>query len=334
MVSVVIPVYNGEAYLRECLESISSQTYRDLEILVIDDGSSDASAQIAEEREKTDCRVKLIRQKHFGVSAARNCGIEKSKGEYVLFCDCDDILRKDGILSLLEAMERTGADIAIGNYIYLLDYYRKLEKPSQWLEDKTYVEKERYGCIHFNCILGNKLFKKSFLENNRLCFGPYHMGEDLCFYHRSLAAAEIIATISRCTYVYRLHEGSTSYTYSLRDLDYIPVFREIEALYKSRPETAEWVNELLYDRLFYYLRTLKRLPRFKNKKNRKKVMEAYIHEVETLNLTSAKHRKEIMKLANQILFIKKWRKVYESNLFAMCYQAVRFCGRWVKKVIK
>lgn len=94
------------------------------------------------------------------------------------------------------------------------------------------------------------------------------------------------------------------------------------------------VNELLYDRLFYYLRTLKRLPRFKNKKNRKKVMEAYIHEVETLNLTSAKHRKEIMKLANQILFIKKWRKVYESNLFAMCYQAVRFCGRWVKKVIK
>ena len=90
LISVIVPVYNAESYLSDCLESLTRQTHRELEILVVDDGSADNSAALCEEWEKKDERIRLIRKENGGVSSARNRGLDEAQGEYVAFVDADD----------------------------------------------------------------------------------------------------------------------------------------------------------------------------------------------------------------------------------------------------
>ena len=99
LVSIIVPVYNNEKYLRQCLDSITNQTFKDIEIILVDDGSTDNSASICEEYAKEDSRVVFIHSENKGVSNARNIGIDKSKGKFIMFCDSDDWLENDYIES-------------------------------------------------------------------------------------------------------------------------------------------------------------------------------------------------------------------------------------------
>ena len=92
LISVIVPVYNVEKYLKKCVNSITSQTYENLEILLVDDGSTDLSGQICNEFEKNDARIKVIHKKNGGLSNARNVGIEKAQGKYLMFVDSDDVI--------------------------------------------------------------------------------------------------------------------------------------------------------------------------------------------------------------------------------------------------
>ncbi len=111
MISVIVPVYNVEPYLAGCLDSILSQTYRDLEILLIDDGSTDRGGTICDEYAAKDPRIRVFHTENRGLSAARNRGLDEAKGEYVGFVDSDDRIDPDMFEYLLEAAERTGADV-------------------------------------------------------------------------------------------------------------------------------------------------------------------------------------------------------------------------------
>ncbi|MDR1049165.1 MAG: glycosyltransferase, partial [Synergistaceae bacterium] len=115
--SVVIPVYNTEKYLSKCLEHIIHQTYTNLEVIVIDDGSSDNSASIADEYEKRDQRIKVIRQPNSGPSAARNRGLEAATGDYVHFMDSDDFVELDYYEKMLAVAVHTQADIVCGEVV-------------------------------------------------------------------------------------------------------------------------------------------------------------------------------------------------------------------------
>ena len=115
-VSVIVPVYNIANYLAECLDSLINQTYRKLEIIVVDDGSTDASSQIADDYGKKDSRIKVIHQKNSGLSAARNAGLEVITGEYVAFLDGDDWVESNWIATQLETIEHEDADVSICGY--------------------------------------------------------------------------------------------------------------------------------------------------------------------------------------------------------------------------
>ena len=119
LVSVIIPVYGVERYLRQCLDSVVGQTYENLEILVIDDGSIDQSGVIADEYARKDQRVQVIHQENAGLSAARNTGLAKATGEYIICIDSDDFLRTDMLEKLYFAMEETNSDIAVCDYCRL-----------------------------------------------------------------------------------------------------------------------------------------------------------------------------------------------------------------------
>ena len=105
-ISVLIPVYNTEKYLRECVDSTISQTYSQLEIILVDDGSADNSGKICDEYAQNDKRVKVIHKPNGGLSSARNVGIDKATGEYIAFVDSDDYLKKDYVEKLLETIKK------------------------------------------------------------------------------------------------------------------------------------------------------------------------------------------------------------------------------------
>ena len=111
-ISIIIPVYNVEKYLHECLDSIINQTFKDLEIICVDDGSTDKSSEILEEYEQKDKRFTVISQPNKGVSAARNRGMQQAKGKYIMFVDSDDYVHPRFYELLLQALKEEGADIA------------------------------------------------------------------------------------------------------------------------------------------------------------------------------------------------------------------------------
>ena len=113
LVSIIIPVYNVEKYLAQCLESVCGQTYKNLEIIVVDDESPDHSGEIAEEFAKKDSRVRVEHIKNRGAAGARNVGLELCTGEYILFVDSDDWIELNMVEKLLAAIEETDSDIAL-----------------------------------------------------------------------------------------------------------------------------------------------------------------------------------------------------------------------------
>ena len=115
-VSVIIPIFNGEKYLKECLQSIENQSVANWEVICIDDGSTDSSADIIKSFAHNDSRYKIIYQKNSGVSQARKRGVQESTGEYLIFCDCDDLLPERSLEILLDAVISNNADAAAGVY--------------------------------------------------------------------------------------------------------------------------------------------------------------------------------------------------------------------------
>lgn len=109
-VSVIIPVYNVEAYLRQCLDSVVNQTLREIEIICVDDGSTDKSAAILKEYAAKDGRIKVLTQSNTGAGAARNAGIARATGEWITFCDADDWIEPDAIEKMVAAAQREDAD--------------------------------------------------------------------------------------------------------------------------------------------------------------------------------------------------------------------------------
>ena len=116
MISVIVPVYNVEKYLRQCLDSIVAQTYRDLEIILVDDGSIDASGAICDEYAVRDSRIKVVHQPNRGLSSARNTGLDLVSGEYTFFIDSDDWIHEKALERLLLAQAKTNADLVLCNY--------------------------------------------------------------------------------------------------------------------------------------------------------------------------------------------------------------------------
>ncbi len=137
LVSVVIPVYNVENYLEECIQSVLNQTYTNLDIVLVNDGSTDASAEICDRFAEIDDRARVFHTENRGAALAKNVGVTQALGEYVLFVDSDDIAEKRMVETLYRQVEETGADIVIGNY-FLYD-----ENDGQY---KLYVL-ERDFCI-------------------------------------------------------------------------------------------------------------------------------------------------------------------------------------------
>lgn len=212
MISVIVPIYNKAPYIKKCLDDICNQTYRDLEIICIDDGSTDGSGEIVKEYAKKDTRFCYIEQENRGVSAARNRGLELAQGDYISFIDCDDGLEKDMYAFLLELMKKYNADIAHCGYkkVHLDGSSVEVGNSNIYLvQDSEEALECLIGGKYFTGSLCTKLYKSTLFENIKFD-KDLKINEDLLVNFKVFNKAKCIVFNGETKYLYYERKESSS----------------------------------------------------------------------------------------------------------------------------
>ena len=214
LITVIIPVYNGEKYLSECLDSVLKQTYQNLEIIVVNDGSTDNTKSIVEDCSRRDGRVLLLNSEESrGVSEARNYGIKNTKGNYICFIDSDDVVKSDYIEKLFSEMDDDVDVVCCGYYEVQDDVDNVLKEHT--LPNKTLKNVDESYSLYSDCLtesvlmqaVWGKIFRKELFEN--ISFEPLIVGEDEVLFVNVMISNAVIKTINYLGYYYRFHGHSS-----------------------------------------------------------------------------------------------------------------------------
>ncbi|KRN31273.1 glycosyltransferase [Weissella halotolerans] len=209
LVSVIVPTYNVETYISECLESILDQTVKDIEVIIVDDGSHDKTVEVVAELAEQHSNIQVIKQKNQGVSVARNTGMSVAKGKYISFIDSDDKIQVDFLKNLYQIAEKEQADIVRGSF---RDFSGQI--PKGWVADfdvetgPGLVVLEQFWSASVSPVIWSSLFRTEFLKNNQLHFTPHMLMEDAEFIAEAYMKATKVATSSDINYLYRVRSGS------------------------------------------------------------------------------------------------------------------------------
>lgn len=251
-VSVIVPVYNAQAYLRQCLDSILNQTLQEIEIICVDDGSTDESPAILEEYQRRDSRLTVYRQANQYAGAARNLGLSHAVGTYVIFWDADDFFDLKALELLYAKAEADEADICVcGAYKYdnetgisypAKEYLVKKRLPDQIPFDKTQIG--RYLFNFASNVPWNKLFRRQFVLDHRLAFQPLRQANDVYFVMTALFYARRITVVSREFVFYRtLNADSLSARVSETKYCTAEAFRAAWQRLEGEPEFTEELRQ-------------------------------------------------------------------------------------------
>ena len=227
-VSVIIPVYNVEKYLKKCLESVINQTYKDLEIICVYDESSDKSLDILREYEKTDSRIKVIlSDKKEGLGAARNKGLKYATGEYLYFLDSDDWIDADYIEKMLSALIKNNTDI-VANIGILFERTNKSpflmkQLPLETFEHEILLD-ARSSIFNINWSVWSKMYRKSFIDNHKLSFPVVKNAEDVYFQFITFANTEKLCVIKQPNYHYTVRDESLYNADTQKDISLLKVY--------------------------------------------------------------------------------------------------------------
>lgn len=227
-VSIIVPLYKSEQFMRKCVDSILSQTYSNIELILVDDGSPDNSGSIADEYSKKDGRVVVIHQPNGGTCAARNAGLEKVSGKYLMFADGDDWLALDCVKYLLDIMKKTGSDMAMTDCVFTT---RNMQQNKEdWIKKLT-PEEATCEILYVKTPVGpwNKLYTTEIIRKNNLTFSVPWFGEGLYFSAMAAQLSNSIGYGHKKVYIYRKNNPNSGTTVrnvqyglnSLRNIEYI-----------------------------------------------------------------------------------------------------------------
>jgi len=226
LISVIVPIYNVEKYLKKSIDSLLCQTYRNLEIILVDDGGTDGCPAICDAYEKQDARVKVIHKQNGGLSDARNAGLEKATGEYVAFFDSDDYLKPDMLERLAKALEKDDADIAVCNFETVTPEGKPIPErnmhqiiPDEVIDGKEAICRLCGPNYEYYVTAWNRLYKKEIV--NGILFPKGKIHEDEFTAHLFYGRAKKVACVNYAGYCYVVREDSImTKKYSKRNLDY------------------------------------------------------------------------------------------------------------------
>ena len=248
-ITIIVPVYNVEKYLDESIQSALNQTYKNLEIMIIDDGSKDSSGRICDEYAKKDNRIKVIHQENAGLSGARNTGLRNASGDYIMFMDPDDKFELDACENLLNYIEETNADYVIGNYANMDEDGTVWDKPAfgnKYQKFKLSITDYDKSFYIMNSGVWNKIFRKSFLDKLGIMFEDRLPAEDAIFTTYCFIKSTNVYYLPKTVYDYRLRASnsiSTSCSYEY--------FMGINKAYRIIYNNFKNNNQLEYYRYFY-----------------------------------------------------------------------------------
>lgn len=232
-ISVIIPVYNASNYIKACLNSVISQTYDNLDIILVDDGSNDGSAQICDSYLEFDKRIQVIHKENGGLSSARNAGLKAASGDYIFFLDADDLIAPHCLEYMAESARKSHADISS---VALKTFFNEseIEELASLHKKPKFFESTRnvfYHQIVTNHSCG-KLFKKSLF--NDVVFPIRRNYEDISTSYLLFEKANIVTYTTAGLYFYRMRKGSISQSFSKKNInDLAKAFYEVDAHYKN-----------------------------------------------------------------------------------------------------
>lgn len=205
-ISVIIPVYNTEKYLRQCLDSVVNQTLKEIEVICVDDGSTDSSLEILEEYAKNDNRFIILKQENKFAGVARNYGMSKAKGKYLYFMDSDDFIETNALEIVYKKAEEDSADIII------FGHKRKTKHGTRdflafTTRDVSIFDGVRASVFGCGSTIWDKLFNHEFIKSEKIEFEAHKVCNDVFFMYKSMLKAKKISQIQQCFYTYREDAG-------------------------------------------------------------------------------------------------------------------------------
>jgi glycosyltransferase involved in cell wall biosynthesis len=306
MISIIIPVYNAQKYLSQCLDSVLNQEFKDFECICVNDGSTDKSQEILEKYRKKDGRIKIILQKNAGISAARNAGVYEALGEYVYFMDNDDFITKDYLENMHKAAIETKCPMVVNPNINIYFDDNDIEKEADYFKEKIY-RTTPYFLLgpELHIFVWNKLFKTALIRDVGLNFPLNTNSEDVYFYYCIMPYIKNFAVSKKGVYYWRQTKRQASRNVYFRDkLDYIDIFNLIKDYYIGRGLDKNWQIPI------YYLRQqLFRMPQGYN------IKEVYEKIKDCLNGVII--HKDVLRQPEQ-KFIRDMNKGY-AYIFLMYY---------------
>lgn len=216
-ISVIIPIFNVEKYLSECLDSVINQTYRFLEIILLDDGSTDSSGKICDEYKKNDIRIKVIHQDNHGAGHARNIGLSKASGKYIIFLDSDDYWELDALEKLVNVAENDNLDVVVFSAKAFYDGVKKKKVKGHSYSHKVQNNIVKSGSDSLSCAKANgeyftavclRLYRRDYIINNHFTFNEGIIHEDEVFSFLSYINANRVVCLGERFYHRRYRAGS------------------------------------------------------------------------------------------------------------------------------
>lgn len=285
LISIIVPVYNIENYLSRCLETIAAQTYANLDIILVNDGSTDKSGEICEHFAKMDKRARVFHQKNHGTSTARNLGLKEAIGDYLMFVDGDDYLHVDTIKLLYEAITRTiDIDISICSFKrttkYDEDIYRNdingfnQMNPYSLIKQSLRLFEDHFGLFN----VCGKLYRKHLISD--ISFRDFAIGEDCDFNLGVFPLAKQIIMINRSLYYYVQRSTSVVHTFSSNQQYRIFVdmfYDNVKNRFPQNDKFRSFPLALLYRRMVFWIQL-----NYNNKDKRKVVNICRLYERQTI----------------------------------------------------
>lgn len=238
--SIIIPVYNVEQYLQCCVQSVITQTYQDLQVILVNDGSTDSSGVLCDQLARQDSRIQVVHKKNGGLSDARNAGLKVATGDYVAFLDSDDVyLLNDGLEQLMTLAHDEQPDVLLFQAVDVYPHHQNVRKAydADYLATHTGTEvfHQLVRTQSFNMSACFQVIRRDLLEEYQLYFEKGLLSEDVDWSLRLWQYVDKVRAINLPLYGYQHREGSISTTYTIRNLrSYEHIFAKFVQLYRER----------------------------------------------------------------------------------------------------
>lgn len=334
-ISIIIPAYNVEQYIKQCIESINSQTYRDFEVIIVNDGSTDNTLNVIQKCKEKYNWIEIIDINNHGQGYARNMALEKAKGEYIFFFDADDFIDPLTLEKAIQRIEEDNSDLVVFDW----KYYYQDTREYKYVNKDIFVEKnilEGKECTellkikHYFTV--NKLYRKSFLLNNNIKYAEGHIYEDNPFWVNISISAKKVSLIHSPLYIVRLNEtSSTKSNYGTKE--------HYTSFIKAVDESFNILKEKNVDReVYYYLYKyfIKKFNLYHRKRVPREYKKIFMFEFielmsRTIKLTKKEGKNEylVLGLKEDLFYYNKKKTIYFKIII---YRIKKIIKTYLKKL--